>query len=911
MYLNSQFVDITDHTYVRDPLEIMRGRVDESTETGPATAKQTLKNDDKRFSVRNPLGPYYGDLSKQVPIEHHYYFATDDFDRSSSAGWLNAKTGQAWVHFGAGGSIASTDNTVSGGAGKNSVPATVAHRSQYLSDESYLDVDIEYTVSVPFSDVTGGSIEPGNGLLRVQDTTTYYMGRVTVTSAEVVQLTIYSVVSGVETILVGPTTVSGLTFSGQKLRVRFQVEAQSLRLKVWADGGTEPLRWQAEANSRAITDPGFVGVRNGIATGNTNTLPIVFSVDDFVARVPRFTGEVAKFPGNDNAKGTDKHCKIVAADVIRRLGQGTTPVMSSLKRGNLSIGAPLVAYWPCEDGDNSTAIASAIAGAPEMRTIPAPDFATNDNFPCSQPIPSVAGSGWFGDPPAHTYTASYQTRFLVTVPAAGAGVTDVVLLRILMENCTAPVWELVYYTGADGQLAVIVYDQNNTQIHNSGAIAFSLHGNPTRLSLELDVVGGDIAWNLSALRLDLTGGGISGTLAGRTMGPMRQVMITPQAFANVNMAVGHVTLENQITNLFANSNELTAWRGERALTRMFRVCAENDIPFYWQTTGTNVTPEMGFQRPDTVLNILRECARTDGGSLFSPRGTIGVEYRTRTSLYTQAARVTADLSQGQLGHPFAPIEDDQQTKNDIEVRNVKGASARAVLETGRLSVQDYPNGISRFDTSVDVNLYRQGELNDHAQFRLAIGTVDEPRYPDIRFELEAPPAASLRRSLLMLNIDDRLVINNAAEQTGIYDPISQIARGLKEVWTNHRCTIYVNASPESPYAIAEVEGNARLDSGSSTLSGALSAAAAGTFSVATSDSGDLWITTATHASHFPVDIMIGGERITISGITGATSPQTFTISNRGVNGVHQPGAIGKAHLSGAAVHVYEPVRLGL
>ena len=64
----------------------------------------------------------------------------------------------------------------------------------------------------------------------------------------------------------------------------------------------------------------------------------------------------------------------------------------------------------------------------------------------------------------------------------------------------------------------------------------------------------------------------------------------------------------------------------------------------------------------------------------------------------------------------------------------------------------------------------------------------------------------------------------------------------------------------------------------------------------------LWTTDPTQ---FPMDINIGGERITLSAISGITSPQTFTASARSVNGVV------KAHTAGEIVEVWQPATLGL
>jgi hypothetical protein len=139
----------------------------------------------------------------------------------------------------------------------------------------------------------------------------------------------------------------------------------------------------------------------------------------------------------------------------------------------------------------------------------------------------------------------------------------------------------------------------------------------------------------------------------------------------------------------------------------------------------------------------------------------------------------------------------------------------------------------------------------------------------------------------------------------IYDPVHQLVRGYTEVLGNFTHVLTFNVTPSSPYDIGALDdGLFRLSSGSSTLTSALAEGVTGAVSVTTTDTFDVWRTTA-GGGVFPTDIMVGGERITLSAITGATSPQTFTISARAVNGV------AKAHAAGAPVNVAEPWRLGL
>jgi hypothetical protein len=60
------FVEITE--YVNEPVVITRGKQAEDGTAGPSSCELTLKNDDGRFSPRNPLAPWYGKLRRNTPL---------------------------------------------------------------------------------------------------------------------------------------------------------------------------------------------------------------------------------------------------------------------------------------------------------------------------------------------------------------------------------------------------------------------------------------------------------------------------------------------------------------------------------------------------------------------------------------------------------------------------------------------------------------------------------------------------------------------------------------------------------------------------------------------------------------------------------------------------------------------------
>src|SRR5690606_4275508 len=108
-------------------------------------------------------------------------------------------------------------------------------------------------------------------------------------------------------------------------------------------------------------------------------------------------------------------------------------------------------------------------------------------------------------------------------------------------------------------------------------------------------------------------------------------------------------------------------------------------------------------------------------------------------------------------------------------------------------------------------------------------------------------------------------------------------------------------TPESPWHVGQVEaeGYDRVDTaGSELANGATSTATS--LSVATTE-GPVW---TADPDDLPFDIVVAGERMTVTQISGTSSPQTFTVV-RGVNGVT------KEQKAGAAVTIAEPVYVAL
>jgi hypothetical protein len=74
LFIDEAWVDITRTSkdqagvYYRDRITINRGRADETSKLEPATCSFTLNNRDGRFSLRNPLSPYYGKIGRNTRV---------------------------------------------------------------------------------------------------------------------------------------------------------------------------------------------------------------------------------------------------------------------------------------------------------------------------------------------------------------------------------------------------------------------------------------------------------------------------------------------------------------------------------------------------------------------------------------------------------------------------------------------------------------------------------------------------------------------------------------------------------------------------------------------------------------------------------------------------------------------------
>lgn len=225
--------------------------------------------------------------------------AKDTFTRVEVDQWGFMDTGQAWALFTVGGALADFD--VNAGVGTMVVDGAGEYRVAILSDIAANrvrnpEVAVTFRTGVP--NVTGGSIEPGNLLLRYVNTINYYLCRVEITTAELVNISIHKLVENVGTQLSSTITTS-IAYTNQNLRVHFSAQGRTLRAKIYdpAVSLEHLVDWQVTAEDDTFLNAGVVGIRTGVAAGNLD-VPITVVYDSFEVFNPQlFTANARSLNG--------------------------------------------------------------------------------------------------------------------------------------------------------------------------------------------------------------------------------------------------------------------------------------------------------------------------------------------------------------------------------------------------------------------------------------------------------------------------------------------------------------------------------------------------------------------------------------------------------------------------------------
>jgi hypothetical protein len=939
LYLNGAWRDISTDVRAEKGVSINRGRRPEDDTTPPQSCEFTLDNRSGDYTERDPMGTWYEYLARNTPMEMSLRLAKDTCSATVSNGWGTTEAGAAtdppwttytWSTFGG----AASDYNKASGKATHLISSAAAGRISYLADYDQRESDITVSLTLGFTNVTGGAL--GVDLLfHGQSTSVYYIARFLILTDESVTAEITNATGDV----VRPAvTVPGVTHSSsQALHCRAQCEGRTIRLKVWQGADretTEPYDWVVEFTDEAdsgFTDDlvdvaGWVGVRSITAAGNTN-VPVTFSYDNIDLKQPLFAGEIAEWPQHRDVTGNDRTVSVTASGLRRRLGQGRTLTRSALHQfiARNTFNPTPIAYWPLEDG---------------ARTVTSAVNAVEGSGSSLQFVPPTAGSSvgkieWAGD------TSREGSKQSPTLTGGGSLVANISPVAAAAGWMAGWQHKLNY---SDGAFALL-----ETDSATGTAISIVPLLNPGTLVLDIGLEGPGVSttmmshtftdrdevesWHTIMISAEQNGSSVdfflyidgavadSHTQASLVLTGLKKVQLSSVTNASGDTGIGHVAVWNNPLNVdyIGVDDAARGNPGEIPLRRVHRLCREYDVEFDWiglgATSNDGDGKPMGPQRVVTLLELLNDAELVDGGLLYEQRSAIALQFRSLRSMFSREPWVELNMATSKhISPPWTPTSDDRNIANEVTARRDAGGEYTVSLDTGRMStLLPSEGGIGRYPTSVTFNVESDTDLPDLASHVLARGTIDEERYPELTIELHRDAVrntAGLVAKLLDLDVGDVIKLSGLTA-TGIYDEPEELVIGYSRYLDRFLHVLKPRTVPASllrvwtPGSTAGAASEfARLDSDATTIDEDLDTTeTAVTIEVAAGKA--FWVNSTSYSDHFPFDVVVGGEVMTVTACTTPSGQnQTMTVT-RSVNGVV------KTHSNGAKLSLARPNYFGL
>jgi len=863
--------DVTSELRETRPINVSYAQSAEQVGAAASYFTATLDNDSGNWTQENPLGAYYGLWGPQTPMRLCLKVSQDTFDdRTVGSGWGTSSSGDVWTPSG------STPTSVSGGKGHWSFASSVI-ASMVGPAIPLKDMYVKYDYTPTISDITGASFETGV-LLRYVNNLNFYYARVVVDNVDdLYRLQVWRFRNGVFTgVSVDQPTVGLTHTAGATVSIAAAIEDRTVLMKAWDATLPEPLDWQQiEVDgdiANGIDDPGTWAIRAGFSSSNTNVKPVVVDIDNVDVRVILSSGFAE---GDDTAdlSHADRNTQVRVSGHMKRVMDAKAPVKSALRRvyENDTTGHTK-AYWSAEDGELSTGISPSIQipGLGPMTLQGQPSFRANTDFEASAALPTMGNSAWIGSIPTYTNTGESMTRWLMAVPAGGT-TNGAAMFRLEFSGATLGFLDIEYATG--GSVMFRGYSDTRVLIHSAGPVGYGLDGNPKQVQLDVRQVGANVEYTFTELVPGATSGGtFTGVIAGRTMGASPRLMFG--VTRNIDsVSIGHILHRDQIVSIYTQATELNAFYGEDHLTRFIRLCDQNNIPVAWYG-ALNSGTAMGYQRPETLATLFDQVRAVDQGFFCDMRVTPGLRYRNRATIEAQVSpRLTLDYGAGQVSEPFRPATSDLQPRNDVRGTRIEGGEYRFTKTSGSKNINlpgNDPDGVGRYDFDLPLNVRDETVLEGIVQLDVAMATSKARRWPEVTADLAAPENASAAQQAAILGITqgDRISVPNAT-LIHQYQAIDLLCLGYSMTISNgmflHRVTFNTDRYEAWRALTMELGGYDRLDTNDSVTNEVVDI---GETDIDVLSPSAAWITTALYPTHFPVDIEIGGE---VMSLTSATS----------------------------------------
>lgn len=648
----------------------------------------------------------------------------------------------------------------------------------------------------------------------------------------------------------------------------------------------------------------------------------------------RHHGEITSWPQPRDITGNNAWVDIESTGVLNREQQGTPEENSALYKsytnpagsidqlpdayGNYATRGPYypVAYWPMEDdvlpGADTDAEPQDLTWSSIVRNFrtggqqdPKPgivtgtvEFGSDNTFFASKSAAKFTTNSMIRFPVDNAESGAWLAEFIIYAPD---GITNGSRIAEVRQTGADRIIRLTY--SATDTLVLTVHDAAGTQIDTSGSLSAAINRRHNRLSIFADGTGGyNLLYENQSDRVATNLGSALGTTTGR----IYEVRLNANQTMN-GVYLAHLAVfdgEDATTYPYGSgknatltqASDLDAWRKEPAARRAERLTWEQQLVNY--NIGDS-GPWMGIQSTKSYVQSMQDVQATDMGYVYEPRNILGLGYRTRTSMYNQPVMLDLSYEGNDLSGTFSPVRDNRGSVNDMTVVKDFGAKGRYELTEGTRSTQNPPNGIGRYRDEQTISLYRDRDLVSQAAWRVFVGTRDDLRVDTITIALENPRIGDVADNVYRFytaDIGDRIQLTDLPLLL-LPDDMELSIVGYTETFDQFQHTITFNCVPGSAFAVGQTvettsTTSSKTNSQTTTLNEALDTTETGV-DVAIESGSALWTT-----SGVDFDIVIGGERMTVTSVSGASSPQTFTVT-RSVNGVV------KSHSTGASVQLFK------
>lgn len=613
--------------------------------------------------------------------------------------------------------------------------------------------------------------------------------------------------------------------------------------------------------------------------------------DPLLTPYERITAFVDGWQILPNAGLIDVVVPLSASGRLKRIGKDNKPLHSPMYRA-IADSSP-VAYWSLEDGPKATAAASAVSGVPALKILgnvaygsitgPAgsaslPDFSQGASFRANVPIGS---------------TSSWRVECVVQIPTTSALSDNPAILDFTTGGTSE---RYVIYAGPSGfNLSLVRYTSGATTGYNaSGATAAMNDGVAHHIRMDGTTSGGTYGFTVYYDGVAvMSDSGLAGTLG--AIRSIRGNSGSTSGFAAPSTeftTIGHVAVYAPFVGSANTYQAFLGYSGELADTRLIRIGAENGLTV--ATVGTS-TAKMGVQPVASLPTILQQSPDTDGGLLHDGGAGGNLEFGALPARYNATPALTLYYASSHISDGLTGARDDVGLYNDTFATRADGSQAEAADTVSILAVGEN-------DRTISPNPLTDIQLAQILSWATHVSSYPASRFPVVSIDLRRSP--DLVPTIVATKlIGSRILLKGLPGKTYGYNDIDLFIEGYTETIDAVTWRIDLFCSAGGPYQVAQLGSatNGHLDPASCVLAGGGWNGSAGTFTTTTTGGPLL----TTNGADFPVDINLNGQRVTISGVSGASNPQTVTVSVASVNGVV------KSHPAGEALSLWQPFILAL